>query len=59
MTTFTAIAVLFLLALAVAALLERTNRRTAGQPHAPYGGDGRADSDLRRVRHDLDAHRWA
>ena len=43
----------------IAALLERNNRRNAGQPRTPVGSDLEGDSDLWRLRHDLDVARPA
>ena len=57
MSPFIAAAVLFLLVAAVSVLLERTHRRTAGLPRAPFGADLEGDVDLQRVRHDLDVSR--
>ncbi len=59
MNTLAALAVLSVLVLAVWALLERTQRRTAGQPRAPFGADLEHDADLQRLRHDLDGARLA
>ena len=53
MNTYLALAVLIVLVGAVWSLLERTNRRTAGLPHAPFGADVEGDADLARVQHDL------
>ena len=55
MTTFIAASVLIGLFAAVIVLLERNHHRTAGMPHAPYGGTGAGDLDLFRVLHDLAA----
>jgi len=54
MNTYAALVVLTVLVGAVWSLLERTNRRTSGLPHAPFGADVEGDADLARVRHDLD-----
>jgi hypothetical protein len=53
---FAAFVFLFLLA-GIWVLLERNHHRTAGMPHPPYGADAEGDSDLWRVRHDLDVNR--
>ena len=53
MNTYLAIAVLIVIVGAVWTLLERTNRRTAGLPRAPFGADVEGDADLARVRHEL------
>jgi hypothetical protein len=37
--------------------MERTNRRTAGLPRAPFGADLEGDVDLLRMQHDLDVGR--
>lgn len=57
MTSFIAFALLISLLAAVTVLMERTNRRTAGLPRAPFGADIEGNADLQRVLHDLDAHR--
>jgi hypothetical protein len=54
MTSFLAATVLLLLLAGIWVLLERTHRRTAGMPRAPFGADPRRESDLWRVWHDLD-----
>lgn len=55
MNSFYAATVLFLLAIALIGLLERTHRRTTGLPRAPFGADIEGDADLARILHDLDA----
>ena len=57
MTTFIAAAFLTLLFLGIWVLLEHNFHRTAGLPRAPFGADADADTDLRRVLHDLDVTR--
>jgi hypothetical protein len=59
MTTFLAASFLLIIFVGVGALLERTNRRTAGLPRLPFGADADRDADLWRVRHDLDVGRPA
>lgn len=54
MTSFLAATVLLLLLAGIWVLLERTHRRTAGMPRAPFGADTRREADLWRVWHDLD-----
>jgi hypothetical protein len=54
MTTFIAASFLTFLLVGTWLLLEQNFRRTAGLPRAPFGVDADADTDLRRVRHDLD-----
>ena len=54
MTYFAAFVFLSLLA-GIWVLLERNHRRTSRMPHEPYGARAERDSDLSRVRHDLDA----
>jgi hypothetical protein len=55
------LAVLFLVLITsgVAVLLQRNHRRTAGLPRLPYGLDLERDTDLWRLRHDLDVARPA
>ena len=57
MTIFLAASAPILLFMLVLAMLERNHHRTAGTPHLPYGGDGRRDTDLFRVLHDLAVRR--
>ena len=57
MTTYIAAIVFLFLLAGIWMLLERNHHRTAGLPHAPYGADVEGDSDLWRVRHDLDVTR--
>lgn len=57
MTTFMAASFLTLLFVGTWMLLEHNFRRTAGLPRAPFGADADADTDLRRIRHDLDVTR--
>jgi len=53
MTTYLAAFVFLFIIAGIWVLLERNHHRTAGMPHAPFGGTAEGDSDLRRVRHDL------
>lgn len=59
MTTFLAATVLLFLLVGIGVLLERNHRRTGGLPRLPLGADADRDSDLWRVRHDLDVTRSA
>jgi hypothetical protein len=58
MTIFAALILIAMIA-GIVALLERNDRHNAGQPGAPYGSDLDRDSDLWRIRHDLDVARPA
>jgi hypothetical protein len=58
MTIFAALVLTAMIA-GIAALLERNNRHNAGQPTMPFGADVDRESDLWRVRHDLDVARPA
>jgi hypothetical protein len=58
MTIFAAF-ILVSMIVGIAALLERNNRHNAGQPGLPFGSDVERESDLWRVRHDLDVARPA
>ena len=54
--TFLIVANLTLFTVAVlVGVLQKAHAKDAGRPHAPWGSDNRADSDLLRVLHDLDA----
>jgi hypothetical protein len=57
MTTFIAASFLTFMLVGIWMLLEHNFRRTAGLPRAPFGVDADADTDLRRVQHDLDVTR--
>ena len=57
MSTYFALVVLIVIVGTVWSLLERTNRRTAGLPRAPFGADLEEDVDLLRMQHDLDVGR--
>ena len=57
MTTFIAATFLIVTFVGLWVLLEHNFRRTAGLPRAPFGADADADTDLRRVWHDLDVTR--
>jgi hypothetical protein len=57
MTTFIAANLTLFFFAFIVGLLERTHRRTAGLPRAPFGVDLERESDLRRVEHDLEVHR--
>jgi hypothetical protein len=58
MTIFAALILVTMIA-GIAALLERNSRHNAGQPNVPFGADVDRESDLWRVRHDLDVARPA
>lgn len=55
MTEFIAALFLVTMTAGIAVLLEVNHRRTDGLPRAPFGSDVEGDSDLWRLRHDLDA----
>ena len=58
MTIFAAIVLIAMIA-GIAALLERNARHNAGQPGLPFGSEVERESDLWRLRHDLDVARPA
>ena len=58
MTIFAAF-ILISMIVGIAAALEHNNRHNAGQPSLPYGSDVERETDLWRVRHDLDVARPA
>jgi hypothetical protein len=58
MTIFAALILIAMIA-GIAALLERNNRHNAGLPGLPFGSELDRESDLWRVRHDLDVARPA
>ena len=57
MTEFIAALFLVTMTAGIAVLLEINHRRTDGLPRAPFGVDLEGDTDLLRLRHDLDAGR--
>ena len=57
MNTIIAIGILVIAFVGVLALLERTQRRTAGLPRLPFGADADRDADLGRLLRELDADR--
>jgi hypothetical protein len=58
MTLFAA-SVLVSMIVGIAALLERNDRRNTAAPRVPFGADVSRDTDLWRIRHDLDVARPA
>jgi len=59
MSEFMAAAFLTFLFVGIWLLLEHNSRRTAGLPRAPFGADADRDTDLNRIRHDVDVTRQA